>query len=149
MMFAILQNREAATVPGERTTIVRVAGGAALALAVLALAWLLLRPVCDFAFTAAGRGGTAPAVTMSESGVAGHADPAMPQSEACCASAADETLLKPAEPLIAWLPDAQLGAAFFLLAAVPLFARCRTPVRFCLAAPPERSFYARSARILR
>ena len=149
MMLAILQDREATTVPGKRTTTMRGAGRAALALAVSALALLLLRPICDFAFAAAGRGGTAPAVTMIEHGVAGHADPAMPQSEACCTSAADETLLKSAEPLIASLPDVPLGAAFFLLAALPLFASSRTPARFCLAAPPERSFYARSARILR
>ena len=148
-MFAILQDREAAVLAGHRASMVRGAGRIALALAVSALALLLLRPICDFAFAAAGRGGTAPPVTMFEHGVAGHADPAMPQSEACCASAADETLLKPAEPLIAWLPDAQLGTAFFLLAALPLFAKSRTPARFCLAAPPERSFYARSARILR
>ena len=148
-MFAILQGREAAAMAGRRTSMVHGAGRIALALATLALASLLLRPICDFALTAAGHGGAAPAVTVIEHGVAGHAGPAMPQSEACCTSAADETLLKSAEPLIASLPDVPLGAAFFLLAALPLFASSRTPARFCLAAPPERSFYARSARILR
>ena len=148
-MFAILLDREAATVPGDRTTMARSAGRIALALATLALASLLLRPVCDSAFTAAGHGGIAPAVAMIGHAVTGHPDPAPAQSEACCASAADETLLKPAEPLIASLPDAPLGAAFFVVAALPLFARTRTPARSYFAAPPERSFYARSARILR
>ena len=149
-MFEIFQNREAAAETSRRAAKARGGPAIAFALAVVALGLLLLRPICDSAFTAAGHGGIATAITtMIGHTVAGHPDPAAPQSEVCCASVADETLLKPAEPRIASLPDAPLGAAFFLLAALPLFASSRTPARFCLAAPPERSFYARSARILR
>ena len=148
-MFEILQNREAAAVTSPRTAKVRGALGIALALAVAALGLLLLRPICDSAFTAAGHGGIAPAVAMIGHAVAGHPDPAPPQSEACCASVADETLLKAAEPLVTWMPDATLRAALFVIAALPLLSSSRHSAKFRLAAPPERSFYVRSARVLR
>jgi len=123
--------------------------GAALAIVIAAFALLLLRPFCDLAFAAADHGHVAPAAAMAGYGVAGHADSETPKSETCCAMAWDESLVNPAELLSQGLPEMPLGAVLFLLAALPLFAGSRRSLRFCLAVPPERSFYARSARILR
>lgn len=123
--------------------------GAALAIVIAALALLLLRPFCDFAFAAADRGYIASAAAMAGHDVAGHANSGTPISEACCAVVGDETLVKPAEPVIPWIPEALLGAALFILVGLPLFASSRHAVRYSLAAPPARTFYARSARILR
>jgi len=122
---------------------------AVLAVAIAALALLLLRPFCDLAFAAAGRVDVASAVTTMAHGAVGHAVPGTMPSEACCTDVSDRTLIKPVEPLIPWLLEAPLGAALFFLAALSLFASSRHSVRFFLAAPPERPFYARSARILR
>ena len=123
--------------------------GAALAIVVAALALLLLKPFCDLAFAAAGRVDMAPAVTTMAHGAAGFALPRSMPSEACCTDVADSSPLKLVELFIPRLPDAPIGAALFVLAGLPLFAGSRHSVRRSLAAPPERSFYARSARILR
>ena len=116
---------------------------------VFAALTLLLLPFCDLRFATAGQGGIAPAVAPIGHGVAGYPEPAAPRSETCCTNIADEMLLKPAEPLIASMPGVPLGAALFLLAELPLFASARQAVKFRTGAPPERSFYVRSARILR
>lgn len=148
-MFKILQGKEGRAVTNLCASTARGPRGAALALVFVALALLLPRPFCDLAFAAASQSKAAPGVTTIVHGVAGHADTITPSSEACCANISDGTLVNPAGPLIPWLPDVPLGAALFVLAALPLFARPRHAVRCRLAAPPERHFYARSARILR
>jgi hypothetical protein len=122
---------------------------AALAIVIAAFAMLLLRPFCDLAFAAAVQGDMAPAAAMAGHGTAGHAGSGTPLSTPCCAFVSNETLVNPAGLVSAGMPDALLGAALFLLVSLPLFARSRHSVRFCLAAPPNRPFYARSARILR
>lgn len=144
-MFSNLQGNKAVPEAGPRRT-----RGAALALVVAALALLVLKPFCDLAFAAAGNGEIAPVAAMAVGhGIAGHPDPAAPESEACCASIADGTLIKPAEFLISWMPDVSLGAAFIVLAGLLPVAGSRNAARVRFAAPPERSFYIRSARILR
>lgn len=144
-MFRNLQGKKPAPVPRQRRT-----RGAALALVVAALALLVLKPFCDLAFAAAGNGEIAPVPAMAVvHGIAGHPGPAAPESEACCASIADGTLIKPAESLISWMPDVSLGAAFIILAGLLPVAGSRNAARVRFAAPPERSFYIRSARILR
>ena len=116
---------------------------------VFAALTLLLLPFCELTLATAGQGGFAPAVASIGHGVAGHPEPAAPRSETCCTNIVDEMLLKPAEPLIASMPGVALGAALFLLAELPLSATTRHAVKFRPAALPERSFYLRSARILR
>lgn len=124
--------------------------GAALALVVAALALLVLKPYCDLAFAAAGNGAIASvAATAMGHGLAGHPVPAAPQSEACCASIADGTLINSAELLIPWMPDLSLDAAFIVLAGLLPVVGSRNAARFRLAVSPGRSFYLRSARILR
>jgi len=123
--------------------------GAALAIVITAVVLLLLRPLCGLAFSPAVQGDMAPAAVMAGHGAAGHADTGTPESVPCCASVSDGTLVNPAVLLSPGLPDAPLGAALFLLAGLPLFAMSQHSVRFRLTAPPERPFYARSARILR
>ncbi len=148
-MFKISQGKEGRAGANQRILTVRGRRGAALALVFVALALLLPRPFCDLAFAAASQSKTAPALTTIVHGVAGHADAVTQSSEACCANISDGTVVSPAGPLVPWLPDVSLGAALFVLAALPLFARPRHAARFRLAALPERHFYARSARILR
>lgn len=144
-MFRILKVKLAAPAPRLRTT-----RGAALALVVAALALLVLKPFCDLAFAAAGNGEIAPVAAKAIGhGLAGHPGPAAPESGACCASIADGTLINPAESLIPWMPDVSLGAAFIVLAGLLPVEGSRNAARVRLAAPPERSFYIRSARILR
>lgn len=144
-MFRIIQGRQAARVP--RPHSVR---GVALALVFAALALLVLKPFCDLAFTAAGNAEIASAaITAIGHGSAGHPGPAAPESVACCASIVDETLINSAESHLPWMPDVLLGAAFIVF-GVPLPVKgLRNAARFRLAVPPERSFYLRSARILR
>lgn len=144
-MFRNLQGKKPAPVPGPRRT-----GGAALAIVVAALALLVLKPFCDLAFAAAGNGEIASVAAMAIGhGIAGHPDPAAPESEACCASSADGTLINSADLLMPWMPDVSLGAAFIVLAGLLPVAGSRNAARLRFAAPPERSFYIRSARILR
>lgn len=144
-MFRIIQGKKAAPVTGPRRT-----RGAALALVVAALALLVPNPFCDLAFAAAGNSEIASlAAAAAGHGIAGHAEPAAPESEACCASIADGTLINSAELLIPRMPDVSLGAAFIVLAGLLPVAGSRNAARVRFAAPPERSFYIRSARILR
>jgi len=144
-MFRIPKDEKAVPVPGPR----RMRGGA-LALVVAALALLALKPFCDLAFAAAGNGEVASAaITAIGHGSAGHPGPAAPESVACCASIVDETLINSAEPLLPWMPDVPPGAAFIVLAGLLPAAGSRYAARIRLSFPPERSFYLRSARILR
>jgi len=144
-MFRNLQGKKPAPVPRQRRT-----RGAALAIVVAALVLLVLKPFCDLSFAAASNGQVASAAaTAIGHGIAGHPDPAAPEPEACCSSIADGTLIKPAESVVSWMPDVSLGAAFIVLAGLLPVAGSRNAARLRFAAPPERSFYIRSARILR
>lgn len=146
-MSDIPQRNQGLAATGPRISSVRWPRGSALAIVVLVLAFVLLRPFCDLA--AADQVHVAPTATVAGHGVAGHADSGTPLSAACCAQISAGTVVNPAASLVSWLSVAPLGAALFVLAGLPLFASSRHPARFRLAAPPERSFYARSARILR
>lgn len=144
-MFRNHQGRQAAPVPRPRSV-----RGAALALVVAALVLLLLKPFCDLAFAAAGNAEIASAaITAIGHSSAGQPGPAAPEYAACCASIVDETLINSAESLLPWIPDILFGAAFIVLAGLLPVAGLRNAARFRLAVPPERSFYLRSARILR
>jgi len=124
--------------------------GAAVALVVVALALLVLKPFCDFAFGGAGSGAIAAVASKSGAyGMAGHPGPAVPDSTGCCATISDETLIKPAEYFAPPAPGLSLGVALIALAGFAPAAGSRFPARHRPAAPPERSYYARSARILR
>ena len=135
----------------ERTT--KAAPGMArqvlFAVLAAALAVLALRPFCDLAFAGVGRGDCARLWAAAGQHAAEQPDPASDSTGECRVSINDANLVNPAEPLIPWVPDVPLGAALFILAGLPLFASSRNAVRFRLAVPPERPFYARSARILR
>lgn len=118
-----------------------------LALVFAALGFLSLRPFCDLAF-AGTHNDHARAVPAAAQGIHQDRDAGDAPSGTCCAGIKDGTLVKPAEPLISWTPGATLGATVFAFSGLVL-ARSRNPVRTPLAVPPERSYYARSARILR
>lgn len=119
-----------------------------LALVFAALGFLSLRPFCDFAFAAAYSDHAQP-VSAAAQGIHQDRGTGETPSGTCCAGIKDGTLLKPAEPLISWTPGGTLGAMLFAFSGLLLFARSRNAVRTPLAVPPERSYYARSARILR
>ncbi len=103
----------------------RVAG-LFLLLAVAALFVILLRPVCEATF--------------------GHASPGQ-HSAACCESVADGSDLEIAD-LAPPGPSAKPVSAFFAYTIGAAFM-ARAAVLFETAPPPFRSYYSRSARILR
>lgn len=122
------------------------------ALVFAALGFLSLRPFCDLAFAGTHSGthsDPAHAVSAAAQGIHQDRGAGDTQSATCCARIKDGTLVKPAEPLISWTSGGTLGAALLAIAGLPLFARSSNPARSLLAVPPERSYYARSARILR
>lgn len=120
-----------------------------LALVFVALAFVLLRPFCEVEYAGEGNSGAAGFVTA-----AGH-DTAAPPGRGdtppgtCCSSVTDGTIVKPAELLTSWTRGGSLGAALLASTGLLLFARSRNPAERRLAVSPGRSFYARSARILR
>ena len=120
-----------------------------VALAFVALGFVSLRPFCEFAFANHGQGEVAGFVTAAGPAPAAHQDRGGAPSGVCCASIKDGTMVKPAELLASWTRGGSLGIVLFASASLLLFARPRAPARRVLAASPERSFYARSARILR
>lgn len=123
--------------------------GTMVALVFAALGFLSLHPFCDLALAANGHGDAARAVAAVMHGIDPDSNPAHTPSGACCETVKDGTLVKAAEPLISWTPGGALGAALFAFAGLPLLASSRNPVRARLTVRPERSFYARSTRILR
>ena len=124
--------------------------GAAFALVVAALALLVLKPFCDLAFASSGDANSSTVVaTAAGHAVAGHPGTEAPEAATCCATVSDATLINSAKSLVPRMPDVSLGAAFILLAGLVPVAGPRNAAKFGLAAPPERSFYVRSARILR
>lgn len=119
-----------------------------LAVVFAALGFLSLRPFCDFAFAAAYSDHAQP-VSAAAQGIHQDRGTGDTPSGTCCAGVKDGTLLKPAEPLISWTTAGTPGAALFAFTGLLVFARSRTPARTLFAVPPERSYYVRSARILR
>lgn len=120
-----------------------------LALVFVALAFVLLRPFCEVEYAGEGNSGTAGFVTAAGYDTAAHPGRGDTPSGTCCSSVKDGTLVKPAELLTSWTRDDSPGALLFASAGLLLFARSRNPAGRRLAAPLGRSFYARSARILR
>ena len=120
-----------------------------LALVFVALAFVSLRPFCQLAFANDGQSGVAGFVTAAGHAPAEHPDRGDTPCGTGCTSIKDGTLVKPAEPLASWTRSGSLGAVLFASTGLLLFVRSRNPARRLLVIPPERSFYARSARILR
>jgi len=121
----------------------------ACALVFLALAFVLLRPLCEFTFAGDGRSGVAGFVTAAGQASAGHPDRGDAPTGLCCESVKDGSVLKAAGLLASWTGGDSPGVLLFASAGLLLFARPREPARRLPAVLPERSFYARSARILR
>ena len=120
-----------------------------LAMAFVALGFVSLAPFCELAFANYGNSELAGFVTAAGQAAAEHPDRGDTSPVACCASAKDGTLLKPAGPLVSSTKGGAPGAVLFAPAVLLLIARSRDPARRILAAPSGLSFYARSARILR
>lgn len=120
-----------------------------LALAFAALGVVLLRPLCELGFAGDVHSAVAGFATAGERTIGGHPDRGDTPSVACCDSVKDGTVAKPAELLASWTRGGAPGAALLLSAGLLLFARPRDTARLSLADLPERSFHARSARILR
>jgi len=114
-----------------------------LALAALALLAVLLRPACELWFAHAGVGSPSPAAGAP----IGHGgNPAVH----CCASVSDGQQLAPLQVVSGGL-RAPEGGALAALAVVVAGIAVLTRRQHWLRAPPRRprSFYLRSARILR
>lgn len=116
---------------------------------VAALALLALRPLCGLAFAGGTQSACARLWSAAGQHAAGHPGPASDSTAACRGNINDATLVKSGELPASWMPDEPPAAALLAFAGLLLFAGSRNAVRFRLAAPPERPFYARSARILR
>ena len=98
-----------------------------LLLVAAALSVILLRPVCEAAF--------------------GHPLPAGKHSAACCESVVDGSQLSIAD-MAPPAPAAKLPAPTFAYPLGTVFLASAAVV-FATASPPIRSYYSRSARILR
>jgi hypothetical protein len=123
---------------------------AMLGLIVVALGVLSLRATCAIAFADHSNGAVSNVIMPAGHAAAGHLDPGGAPSASCCDRAGDATLVKPADLLASWTRGAPLGIVFFASAGMLSFARRRIPqLMFPFAALPERSYYARSARIQR
>lgn len=120
-----------------------------LALVFVALAFVLLRPFCEVEYAGDGNSGVAGFVTAAGHDTAAHPGRGYPPSGTCCSSVKDGTVVKPAELLTSWTRGDSPGALLFASAGLLLFVRSRNTVGRRLAAPLGRSFYVRSARILR
>ena len=116
-----------------------------LALVFAALGLLSLRPFCGLAFATPGHSDYARAVTSAGQAAAEYPGSGNMPSGTCCDSITDGTLVKSADPLISWTA----GTTPFAFSGLVPFVQSRDPVRIPLAVPPERSYYVRSARILR
>lgn len=119
-----------------------------VAFAIVALAFLSLRPACEVWLSHA-KGHDVVQLSALHAAV-GHEAPAhAPHDTACCASIEGATLVKPGDTLvlrIAQIPDAAaLNAQAVLRVAVPPLHALSASV----IPPGIASFYVRSARILR
>lgn len=116
---------------------------------VAALALLALRPLCGLAFAGGTQADCARLWSVAGLHAAGHAGPTSDSSAECRRNINDATLVKSGELPAPWIPDQPPAAALLAFAGLLLFAGWRKAVRLRLTDPPERSFYVRSARILR
>jgi hypothetical protein len=127
----------------------RAARTVLFALAFLSLGSVLLRPFCEFPFSSDRASGIVSLFHAGGHAAAENLNGSDAPSETCCDSVKDDTLLTAAEPSILRAQGGTLAVLVFVSAGLLPFARPRHPTGRFLPALPERSFYARSARILR
>lgn len=120
-----------------------------LALAFISLAFVLLRPFCELTFGSDGPNGVVGILYAGGHASTGRMDGGDSRSGTCCDSVKDGTLLTLVEPTALRAQGGSLAVLAFVSAGLLLLARPRNPAGKFLPAPPERSYYARSARILR
>lgn len=118
-------------------------------LAIVALAFLSLRPACDVLLSHwGGKDGSAHAAAVLAFG--GHESNGAPHDVPCCASIEGAKLVKPADSAVPKSDPKNLQPAFFtvrVLAAAATSLRSRLSIS--VVPPGISSFYERSARILR
>jgi hypothetical protein len=120
-----------------------------LALLIAALGVLALHPFCGLARTSPAHEGPPLALGDTAGLAAEHPQPAGLPSGRCCEGFASATVVKSADPLVPLLPAGVLGAIVAGFAGLLRFARAPFEAKPFPAFPPQPSFYARSARILR
>ena len=127
----------------------RVNRGVIAAVALLAFALTILRPFCDVAFAAAGPDVHAHQIQgETRAAFEEHARHDPPGGD-CCTSVGDWTPVPPLALPAAWMAGETPAAAPRAPIDRHIPAYAHRPARVAQAPPPERSFYARSARILR
>jgi hypothetical protein len=149
MNFAILTGAEVLARLRIAKSMSRAKRAMVLAFVFMAAGFVSLRPICELAL---GKYSAIHSVVLSVA--TGHATATQPDSGGtpsaiCCANVGDGSLVKPAEALASWTQGGTQGTILFFSAGLLLFARSRYPAIRLLTALPERSFYTRSARILR
>jgi hypothetical protein len=115
----------------------RRAGAALTVLAILALSLLPLRTLCELEVAHAAQ-------TTGEHQAGGGED----KSDLCCASIDDTALVDSVVAVLPAGPGAAPLVAFFVSSLILSGFVVRRP-RLSGASPPSRSYYARSARVLR
>jgi hypothetical protein len=113
------------------------------------VALLSLQPFCHHALAAAGNGGAANAVSAATHGVTAFPGDGELPSGKCCSGIRGGALVKPLDPPIPWTAGGVLAAALAAPGARLVTRFPRYAERISIAVPRERSFYARSSRILR
>jgi hypothetical protein len=149
MNFAIIKGVDGLPRLRNARSMSRITRAMVLALVFMAAGFVSLRPICEFAF---GKYSGIHEVVLSVA--TGHATTTQPNSGGtpsaiCCANVNDGTLVKPAEAVVSWTQGGMQGTVLFLSAGLLLFAQLHYPASKSAAALPRRSFYTRSARILR
>jgi hypothetical protein len=112
------------------------ARGAFVVLAILALSLSPLRVLCDLGLAHAGQ--------TTSAHQTGHGD-----SDLCCTSVGDRALVNAATPDLSSGKGVTLLAAALASVLILSGFLVRRPLRLAGAPPPSRSYYARSARLLR
>lgn len=117
-----------------------------LALAAIALLAVLLRPACDLWFTHVGAGATDAATLAADAPFEHDGDPATQ----CCVNVSDARQMAPLQAVLGGV-KASGGVAPAALVAILTGIALLTRQLHWLRLPPRRSrsFYLRSARILR
>jgi len=115
--------------------------------ALVALAFLSLRPACDVWLSHWGKHGSAHHVTAHQASTL--AEPHSPVEPVCCATIEDGGLVKPSD-MVSWGADpAKTTVALFLQLVPAPAAQLHSLLTASVRPPGNASFYERSARILR
>lgn len=121
--------------------------GSLVALPLFVMVLALLVPICKPAFAAAGGSGYA-TVTSRQEMKASPLESGQPGAH-CCSYLGDDFLMSPPTGPFSQCVEDTVGTASVAHPGIDQGGNAPLQVRRVLSPPPKRSYYARSARILR